>query len=253
MKLRSALRLTSNDVVAFVGGGGKTTAMFQLAKEIVETGGQVLTTTTTRIFAAQTRLAPVHVQALLDLRPAFEHSSHVLLTGKVDPAEGKAFGVDPSIISNLQSLISNNQLRITNILIEADGSRMRPFKAPAEHEPVIPDCVTLVVPVVGIDVVGKPLSPEFVHRPEMVARLYAGETVSIEMVAAVLAHPLGGRKNVPVSAKFIPLINKVETDSGLLIAEQIAERLLHDAGVDAVLAGAVARVESPVTRVWDRR
>jgi molybdenum cofactor cytidylyltransferase len=253
LNLNQALQLKPGDVVAFVGGGGKTTAMFRLAAEIVESGGRVLTTTTTRIFAAQTRLAPIHIQTVTDLATAFESSPHVLLTGPVNKAEGKAFGVDPSLISSLQSQITNCQLPITNILVEADGSRMRPFKAPAEHEPVIPDCATLVVPVVGVDVVGKPLSPEFVHRPELVARLHAGEVVSIGMVAGVLAHPLGGRKNVPLTARFVPLINKVETESESILAEQIAERLLNEGGVEAVLAGAVARSHSPVSRVWKRR
>ncbi len=62
MKLFAALGLTRGDVVAFVGGGGKTTATFRLAAEIVERDGRVIITAATRIFAAQIRLAPVHVQ-----------------------------------------------------------------------------------------------------------------------------------------------------------------------------------------------
>ncbi len=40
MKLAAALDMTGDEVVPFVGGGGKTTAMFRLAREMVEKGGQ---------------------------------------------------------------------------------------------------------------------------------------------------------------------------------------------------------------------
>src|SRR5207244_992641 len=98
------------------------------------------------------------------------------------------------------------------ILNEADGSRMRPFKAPAEHEPVIPAETTLVVPVVGADVFGKPLDPDHVHRPELVSALSGaplGTPITPEIVARVLAHPDGGRKGVPAGARVVVLINKV--------------------------------------------
>src|SRR5258707_11730594 len=117
MNLLQALQITSQDIVAFVGGGGKTSAMFRLAEELVEQGEAVITTTTTRIFAAQTRLAPVHVQTLPDLLAACTQHSHVLLTGPVDPVEGKAFGVDPDLIQSIRDQLPNRA-----ILIEADGS-----------------------------------------------------------------------------------------------------------------------------------
>jgi len=60
--LTEALGIEVEDVVALVGGGGKTTTMFRLAREIVEKGEHALTTTT-RIFAAQISLAPAHVVA----------------------------------------------------------------------------------------------------------------------------------------------------------------------------------------------
>ncbi len=244
--------------------------MFRLAAEIVESGGRVVTTTTTRIFSAQARLAPVHVHSLPDLQTALQTSPHVLFTNEVDPVEGKTHGVSPEIISNLHAsrLISNNQLPIT-ILVEADGSRMRPFKAPADYEPVIPHCTTLVVPVVGIDALGKPLDEKYVHRPELVARICqlpegsaptlrsgvlrkpSGSLVTPEMVASVLASPQGGRKNVPAGARVVPLINKVESEAQLQTAREIAERLIGMEGIDGVVIGAVAK-DDPVIQAYCR-
>jgi len=240
MNLLTALQVTPHDIVAFVGGGGKTSAMFRLAEELVEQGEGVITTTTTRIFAAQTRLAPVHVQTLPDLLTACAQHPHVLLTGDVDPAEGKAFGIDPAVVQSLR-----DQLPYRAILIEADGSRMRPFKAPADHEPVLPDCTTLVVVVVGIDALGLPLTAKYIHRPEQVAAIWPGETVTPQMVARVLVHPLGGRKGVPVGARVVALLNKVETEAQQAVAAEIVQEVRRLGGIEAVVVGAVANRSQP--------
>ena len=58
----------------------------------------------------------------------------------------------------------------------------------------------VLVPVIGLDVVGKPLVAGQVHRPELVAALSLaalGDPVTPEMIAAVLAHPQGGAKGFP--------------------------------------------------------
>jgi len=254
MKLRTALRLDDGEIVAFVGGGGKTTAMFRLAEEIVEAGGRVITTTTTRIFAAQIALAPRHFSAFeatrTQIEAALDKQGHVLITGPVNSNEGKASGVTPGLVESLR-LIKD----LAAILIEADGSRMRPLKAPADHEPVIPDVTTLVVPVVGVDALGAPLTNERVHRPELVRALIGaqeGETITPELVARVITHPQGGLKGVPAGARVIPLINKVETPEDLAAARETATLLLAHAAVSAVAIGAVKRPANPAREAHGR-
>ena len=51
------------------------------------------------------------------------------------------------------------------MLIEADGSRQKPLKVPAEWEPMIPSFADLVISVVGLDCLGKPIC-ETTHRME---------------------------------------------------------------------------------------
>jgi len=253
MNLSTALRLQPAEVVALVGGGGKTSTMFQLAAEIAAAGGQVITTTTTRIFEAQIALAPVHFVAgqasLAEISAALARTGHVLLTGPVDTAAGKAPGIPLSLVPELQALPVHPTL-----LIEADGARMRPFKAPAEHEPVIPAETTLVVPVAGVDILGRTLSNEYVHRAELVAQLVGarlGDVVTPELVAGVLAHSSGGLKNAPAPSRRVALINKVESPDDVAGARQIAGLALRSGRFSAVVLAKVRR-DPPVVEVWGR-
>lgn len=270
MKLSRALRITPGDVLAFTGGGGKTTAMFQLANELAPTM-RVLTTTTTRIFAAQIKHAPIHVtfnpeqQTIDDLLPQLDAAiavhGQVLLIGRADAASGKAWGVAPSLVDKLAATG-----HFDVVIVEADGSRMRPFKAPAAHEPVIPSCTTLVIPTAGLDVLGQPLTDTFVHRAGLISQLSGaalGRPVTVETIASVLCHPQGGLKNVPGGARVVPLLNKVDGQVGgledgkdspntLETARDLAAALLQCERVEAVMMGAARDSETPVAEVHSR-
>ena len=246
MQLSKALRIGDGEIVAFVGGGGKSTAMFRLAQEIADAGGKVITTTTTRIFAAQIPLAPIHFSSYevdrARLEAALADKGHVLVTAPINRAEGKAAGVSLEVVRALGAVPG-----VSAILIEADGSRMRPFKAPAEHEPVIPPETTLVVPVVGADIFGEPLNEVRVHRSELVRALTGAavdEPVTPTLVAQVLTHPAGGLKGVPPAARVIPLVNKVDDLRALTAARETARALLRHARVEAVLLGATRQAEA---------
>jgi molybdenum cofactor cytidylyltransferase len=253
VRLADALGVTGADVVALVGGGGKTTAMFRLAREIVEKGGCVITTTTTHIFAAQIGLAPTHVPAAAATRERIEAAlaahRHVLVVGDTDGGTGRAAGVSIDLFGRLRAWFPD-----TCLLNEADGSRKRPFKAPAEHEPVIPLSTTVVVPMVGADVFGEPLDADHVHRPERVSALTGaplGTSITAEIVARVLAHPAGGLKGVPAGARVVALINKVESLPDPAPARATAQRLLGDPAIVCVVLAAVSRDE-PVLDVCAR-
>ena len=251
--LTEALGMKTDDVVAIVGGGGKTTAMFRLAREAVERGGRAITTTTTRIFGAQIALAPAHVSATDATRErvlaALAAHRHVLVVGPTDAGSGKAEGVSLDLFRDLRAWDPG-----ACIVNEADGSRMRPFKAPAEHEPVIPPETTLVVPLVGADILGKPLDADHVHRPELVSALSGaspGSPVTPEVVARVVAHPRGGRKGVPPGARVVVIINKVEALADRAPARETAERLLHEPAITAVLLTAL-RAQNPILEILCR-
>ncbi len=231
--LRQALGLHGrNHLVAIVGGGGKTSLMFALARALP---GGVLLTTTTRIFAAQMKLAAA-VCYTRNLAPLDKHlAQHGVCLVVGDVQGDKAFGVPPALPGQLLA-----RPGVDFVLVEADGSRMRPIKAPAKHEPVIPPETTLVVPVMGIDALEGPIAA-VAHRPELVLPLTDNRLpitdnrspitdnrkLTAAEAAVLLTHPRGGMKNVPPDARVIPFINKVETDERLASARQIAYHILR--------------------------
>jgi probable selenium-dependent hydroxylase accessory protein YqeC len=227
--------------------------MFRLAREVVDNGGSAITTTTTRIFGAQIALAPAHVPAADLTRErvsaALAVHRHVLVIGATDAGSGKAEGVSLDLFRRLRAWFPG-----VCLLNEADGSRMRPFKAPAAYEPVIPADTTLVVPVVGADVIGKPLDADHVHRPELVSALCGappGTPITPAIVARVLAHPQGGRKGVPAGARVVVLINKVESLPDRSPARETAERLLREPAIHSVVLASL-RAEGMALEVCAR-
>lgn len=254
MRLVDALAVRPGDVVAFVGAGGKTSAMFRLAAELAAQGLRVLTTTTTRIGQDELAFAPTHValgerlripRSLANLLAAHRH---VFVYTRLEENR-KVRGVTPAWLDEHMT----RQPFLDVLLVEADGSRRLPLKAPLPHEPAIPASVRIVVPVVGLDVLGQPLDNEHIYGAEQIHNLIGhplGAPITPEAVAAVLLHPRIAFKNVPPAARVMPLLNKV-TPETLPQAREIARRVLTDLHVERVLIGAV-QDEDPVREVRRR-
>ena len=106
LTLTEALGIDVDDVVALV-GGGKTTTMFRLAREMVEKGEHALTTTTTRIFAAQIALASACVAATdatcESLWIALGAHRQLLVIGATDAATGTVGGISLDLFGRLRT------------------------------------------------------------------------------------------------------------------------------------------------------
>lgn len=257
MNLNRALRLSDTPCLALVGAGGKTTALFQLARELTP---PVIVTATTHLHVDQIKMADSHwiVENPEDLA-GFEKKLHgvTLITR---PIEGnRTTGLNKNLINQLREVCG---ARALPLLIEADGSRQHPLKAPEEHEPSIPDFVEAVVVVAGLAGLGKPLTEEFVHRPEIFARLShlaIGETITPEALVRVLTHPDGGLKNIPEKARRVILLNQADSDELQSQAKSIADKLLlyYSAVIIAALkpvaadqsSSLVAAVHEPVAGI----
>jgi len=227
MNLAQSLRILppaeeNSSGVAFVGAGGKTSALFQLARELEP---PVIITATTHLGRWQIPLADEHIIVSdLENPKAFQPRGVTLFTGEFEGERTK--GLDNKAISWLREVSKYYQLPL---LIEADGARQKPLKAPAGHEPVIPEFVQLVVQVAGLSALGKPLDDEYVHRTEIFARLSGlnpGENINAEALVRVLVHPQGGLKNIPPHARRAVLLNQADTADLQSQAKGIANRLL---------------------------
>ena len=232
--LAQALRVKHGDVVSFVGGGGKTTSMFRLAGELAGMGWRVITTTTTHISQEQAHMAPaaIHVDELSSLSAQLDRHGQCLIIGAPD-GKGRVFGASSELIADLQA-----RADVDAVIVEADGSRSRPFKAPGTNEPVVPETCTILVPIVGLSALDTTLDEDHVHRAELaagLARVPVGSMITEEIVARVLCHPDGGGKLLPPGARLVPLLNKADTESTRNRARIIAETLLASPLVSAVV------------------
>ena len=236
MNLAQALRLlpvrSSPPVVGIVGAGGKTSALFRLGRE----RGPAILAATSHLGEWQIPLADHHLVA--QTPSDLDHLPEAGLTLVTGPLDGnRTRPLDPETLARLKEKCA---ARAWPLLVEADGSRGRPLKAPAEHEPPLPDFADLVLVVAGLTGLGRPLAEEFVHRPELFSRLSGlplGATVTPEALACVLAHPQGGLKNAPASARRVALLNQADTPELQALGGKLARLLLP--AFDSVVVGSL--------------
>ena len=231
-------------VITLIGGGGKTSLMFLWARCLQEQGFSVVTTTTTKL-CDETRPGFSFVQpesldaAKLLLKNSRTADEILVLTGEVLPAIGKLSGIPSDWIDEL-----SREYPSTVFLVEGDGSAGRSLKGHLAHEPVIPACTSLLVPVVGLDVLGKPLDSENVHRPEIFAEITGvkpGDTIDQAAVIAILLQEKGYLLQAPKSATVLPFFNKAENPPLWKAGRTLAQHLLaaEHPQIKSVLVGSV--------------
>ena len=206
--------------ICLVGGGGKTTVMYELAAALAACGSKVLMLTSTHILQPADGSFAADAAAVHNL---WQQRRYAVI-GTPELSTGK-------LTAPPQDLYEALQLQADVILCEADGSRHHPCKVPAEHEPVLlPDC-DMVLAVAGMDALGNSLQ-QACQRPQLAAELLgcgAEKILDAQMLTVLLLSEQGARKNVGKRAYYI-VLNKCD----LLKAAQQEEmlRLLVGAGMD---------------------
>jgi len=254
--LRQALILKEGGVISLVGAGGKTSLMFKLAHELSKNGDSVLTTTTTKIFEPEpdqsscvimsdsvTRLID-QAEEMIDKHP------HITMASARMADTGKLVGIPPGAVD---SLWESSLFRW--IVVEADGAAGRPLKAPADHEPVIPDCTSCLVGLTGLSGIGRPLTDQWVFRPERFAELAGiplNSDVSESAVADVITHHKGLFKNASARAARIAFLNQADTPECLAAGQHLARLLAKklSTGLKRVVIGQI-RADSPVLEIFE--
>lgn len=206
--------------ICLVGGGGKTTVMYELAAAWAACGRRVLVLTSTHILCPADGSFAGDATAVHNL---WQQGRYAVI-GTPEFATGK-LTLPP------QSVYEALKLQADVILCEADGSRYHPCKVPAEYEPVILPDSDIVLAVAGMDALGNSLQ-QACQRPQLAAELLccsAEKIIDAQMLASLLLSEQGTRKSVVVRAYYI-VLNKCD----LLKAAQQEEmlRLLVGAGMD---------------------
>jgi probable selenium-dependent hydroxylase accessory protein YqeC len=206
--LHDALGLGRHELVSLIGGGGKTTSLFHLGRQL---SGHSVLTTTTKMGSERDGGFPV---LLAPTEAAFARHNEVLVWR--DRTKRKATGVAPEDCDRWFGLPG-----VDHVVVEADGSRQRPFKAPHVFEPVVPAATTVLVACVGADALGRVIADQC-HRPLRVAAI-AGcspyQRLTPERIATVLLSDRGSRKSCPPGARYAVAVHRVDATSRPFVDE----------------------------------
>lgn len=206
--------------ICLVGGGGKTTVMYELAAAWAACGRRVLVLTSTHILQPADGSFAADAAAVHNL---WQQRRYAVI-GTPELSTGK-------LTAPPQFLYEAMQPQADVILCEADGSKHHPCKVPAEYEPVLLPDSDIVLAVAGMDALGRPLA-QACQRSQLAAELLgcsAEKIIDEQMLASLLLSAQGARKNVGTRAYYI-VLNKCD----LLSATQQEEMrwLLVSAGMD---------------------
>lgn len=251
--LFSALDIGPRELVALVGGGGKTSLLFALAEELHQGKKRVVTSTTTKVGHREAQRSPCIVftgsgPSWKDkLSEGLQNHGHVFLArGLLD--SGKVDGIDPSIVNEMYQ-----EGGIDYIILEADGASGRPVKAPADHEPVIPSSSTKVVAMLGLEAIGAQMGPEVVFREDLFSKLTgleSGEQLTPTVLARLFLKPEGLFKGTPSSAKKMVFLNKQDLLPESGEAEELARLVLESevSRVERIVIGSLLERDYTVWR-----
>jgi probable selenium-dependent hydroxylase accessory protein YqeC len=225
MKLYEALGIRPGEVAAFVGAGGKTTAIWRVQAELVAEGRRIVAATTTKIMEPLlprdgalmlvARPDATRIANLLDRAPRLVLAARRLgnpVPAHADhPVPSRPFKLDGLPRETLDELVEH--LPGVTWLVEADGAKGCGIKIHAAHEPVIPHSATTVVVMAHLDVLGQPLDATTVHRVDDAPRLL-GVPVGTPLTPVLFARVLCDEtslKGVPERARAVALLTQRST------------------------------------------
>jgi probable selenium-dependent hydroxylase accessory protein YqeC len=251
--LVAALGLGDARVIALCGSGGKTSLLAALAHAFAANPAERILVTTTTKFGTDESNGPWRARQVDDavaLRVVdASDTAPVFAYCRKDSERERLIGFPGETIDAVARESSYSRL-----LVEADGSRRKPLKAPNAHEPVFPATTDTVIAVVGLSGVGQPLHEDTVFRPEIwstLTGLPSGAAVTPDSLARVIAHPQGLMRGAPAKARRLVFLNQADTPERLALAQSVVDSL-SAINKNAPLHVAVGRLK-PEVRVHGLR
>ena len=217
--------LSKRELITFVGAGGKTTTIFNLARELRDKGKKVLVTTTTAIYYPNDEKCDRIIVLDNEMENIFQEIflGGITVVGQKVTDKGKLKGIECSIINELFL-----KKVFDYILVEGDGAKGKPIKVPADHEPVIPSLATLVIAVIGVDAVGRRINEDNVHRVLQfceIAKKDISEIISEEDLVSISVNEKGIFKFAPKGSKKLLFLNKSRVPEDTEMLERIKKKI----------------------------
>ncbi len=147
------------NIYSFIGAGGKTSAIKEVATTLKKEGYKVIISTTTKLSVEEFTEYQVNIEDKIDLNNINE-DINVVVAGIYGE---KYQGLKKDKFENLIHLNLD-----TIILIEADGSRRLPFKVPYEYEPVVPANSAKTFLFFSAKIIGNKITTENTYNYEKV-------------------------------------------------------------------------------------
>ena len=214
--------LDCGKIISIVGAGGKTSLLYNLAEVRTALGQRTAVMTTTKIYAPEAVCRTVE-----DCIACWQDGRYAVCG---EPAAQGKLSLPNAMLLNW--LLQNADC----LLIEADGAKRMPCKAPAECEPVILPETDAIIGVMGLDALDQPVE-SICHRPERVCALLGCEPKH-RLTEADLAHILlsesGTRKAVGCRPYYI-VLNKCDDAVRLAQGRRIAALLAARGHTETIL------------------
>ena len=217
--------LEKDKIITLVGAGGKTSTIFELGKEFSNLNKKTIITTTTHMGFDKDFIGSYLGKNLIKRIKNILKKFSLNKVGKKE-SEYKVKSLDFDLLKKIILLGDF-------ILIEGDGSKNLPLKAPKDNEPVIIKETNLVIGIMGFDSINKKIK-DICHRPELVSKLLRkdlDEIIDYKDLVEISQHENGLKKNV--NCKYKVIINKVDKEENLELCKNIAN-LCEKSNIDVV-------------------
>ncbi|OLQ74791.1 molybdopterin-guanine dinucleotide biosynthesis protein MobA [Photobacterium proteolyticum] len=254
--------LNNSLVIALVGGGGKTSTAFWLARQFKTQGHCVFVSTTTKMYLPENNQADNFINLESSINPlipyqhldlsepsiTFCYKDKIISNNKSDKI--KVSGVTAELIDKLK-----NDSPFTVFIIESDGAKCLPIKAPDRHEPCIPITSDMVIGITGAEVIHTQATPERIHRWNTFSALTqcsTGDIIDHRVLGNLIEHQHGMFKHAPDQAIKIWLINKIDLTANYPNLTRLAHKVINKTTtLDAIWLAAM-NSQTPIKDVLTR-
>ena len=210
--LEKLLNLRKKDIVTAVGSNGKTTFCLNLCKELKLKKKTVFLTTTVKILPINKKYGFVDITIpnienenedeekerevfsemeitsfLLNLEKNLNNSNNVYVLGIYDSKIGKITSLSPKILEDISG-------KCDYMIIEGDGSKMKPLKGWNKTEPVYTKNTTKSVGILPINIIGNKINDVNIHRMEEfleISKSQKNETLTLNHLYNLIVHKNG--------------------------------------------------------------